>query len=649
MFKINIDIETYSEASLMDCGVYRYAEDESFEILLFGYSIDGGPKKLVDLAQGEEIPPEIEAAIHDPTVVKSAFNANFERVCISEHLRDSPRTGYLSPIAWHCSAVHSRYIGLPGSLAGVAKALKLDEQKGKEGKALIRYFCMPCKPTKANGGRTRNLPEHDPEKWEHFKGYCLQDVAVEQAIDEKLEAFPIPESERRLYVLDQQINDRGVRAHLGMARNAIQIDDVFRARLFAEAKALTGLDNPNSPAQIKHWIGEISGIEVSSLAKDSLDPLKERLDNLDATRMIEIRQLTSRSSTKKYQAIMHGAQEDDRIRGLFQYYGASRTGRWSGRRVQLQNLPQNHIDNLDLARDLLIEGDLETMGIFYDDIPTILSQLIRTALIPEEGTKFIVSDFSAIEARVIAWLADEKWRIDVFKTHGKIYEASASAMFNVPLDAVTKRLRAKGKVAELACGFGGSVGAIKAMDKGGDLTDDEAKRIVQEWRAANPGIVRFWKTVSQAAMAAVETRQSYELPHGLRFLYARGILFIELPSGRRLAYPRAKVEPDPKYGSAGISYYTEANGQWIQERTYGGKLVENIVQATARDCLAEAMLRLEDYGAKIVAHVHDEVILEAPKDWTVEQINEIMGETIPWGEGLPLAAAGFEKEYYMKD
>lgn len=636
---LSIDLETYSSTQLKGAGVYRYVEDPDFEVLLFAYAFDDGPVKVIDIKQGEQLPPEVVEALTDPNVTKSAFNANFERITINRHFGiPTP------PEQWSCTMVHSMMLGLPASLDGVGKALKLDVQKDSAGKRLIQYFSVPCKPTKANGGRTRNLPEHDPEKWQAFIEYCRRDVEVEREIRRRLAKYPIPEREHRLWCLDQRINDRGFLVDLDLAEKAVEADRQHRERLIQEAVTLTGIENPNSVTQLKEWLEAKEGVEVGSLNKKALPKL---MDEVSPTgrRLLAIRRELGKSSVKKYEAIQRAVCSDHRVRGLFQFYGA-RTGRWAGRLVQVQNLPGTKLPDLELAREMLKEGRFEDIDMLFGSIQEVLSQLIRTAFIPPAGKRLLVCDYSAIEARVIAWLAGEEWRLEVFRTHGKIYEASASKMFGVPLEQITKgsELRQKGKVAELALGYQGGPGALismGALDMG--LSEDELPGLVKAWRKANPHIVRFWYDVEAAAIEALRYKKPVGLQYGLKFIPESGILFLQLPSGRRLAYVRPKIEVDERFGKEGMTY--ESDGTRI--KTYGGKLTENIVQAVARDCLAEALRRLDERGYTIVAHVHDEIIAEGDQD--IKEMEAIMSEPIPWAPGLPLRADGFETEFYRKD
>ncbi|CDQ17967.1 DNA polymerase [Halobacillus karajensis] len=648
MTVLSIDIETYSSIDLIKCGVYKYVEADDFEILLFAYAFDDDEVKVLDLVQGYNLPKKVKDALTDPSITKTAFNANFERTCIANHFGiDQP------PDQWRCTAVKSMNLGLPGNLDGVAKAMDLNVQKDSAGKALIRYFSKPCKPTKTNGKRTRNLPHHDEEKWEKYKAYCVQDVEVERAIKKKLDRFELPDTEHRMWELDQRINDFGVEVNEDLVKNAIEINRLYQKRLKEEAMKLTGLDNPNSTRQLSSWLQE-QDVEVPNLQKATVEKLVEETSGT-VQRVMEIRLESSKTSIKKYQAMERAMCQDKRVRGLLQFYGAGRTGRWAGRLVQVQNLPRNYLKDLDLARDLLQNGEFELLELLFGDVPDLLSQLIRTAFVAKEGYKLTVSDFSAIEARVIAWLAGEEWRLDVFAGHGKIYEASAAQMFNVPVDSITKGdpLRQKGKIAELALGYQGGVGALKqmgALNMG--LDESELPELVSSWRSSNAAIVQFWKDVEKAAIEAVREGAPVKLDHDLTFSYESGILFIELPSGRRLAYVKPQIEKDDKFHSDKLTYMgTDASGKWTRLNTYGGKLVENIVQAVARDCLAVSMLRLEKAGYDIIFHVHDEAVMEVPvdKDDALKDVEAIMGQPIDWAEGLPLNADGFETQYYMKD
>ncbi len=646
---LSIDIETYSKVDLIKSGVYAYCESPDFEILLFAYAFDDEDVRIVDLASGEKIPDGIERAMTDPKVLKTAYNANFERTCLAKHFHTP-----MPPEQWRCSSVHALMLGLPGYLDGVAKCLRLQEQKMKEGKALIRYFSVPCKATKTNDGRTRNLPKHNPDKWAIFKDYCKQDVEVERQIRKKLEAFPIPKVEQKLWELDQKINDEGVLIDSSLVGNALQADKEFQERLFGEAVHLTGLENPNSPVQLKGWL-QGQGIEVDSLAKKNVEALMSEVENSEVRRLLELRQAMSKTSVKKYEAMERSVCSDQKIRGLLQFYGASRTGRWAGRLVQIHNLPRNNMSDLHVARSLLKSGDYETINILFDSLSDVLSQLIRTAFIPSDDHRFIVADFSAIEARVIAWLAGERWRMDVFQSHGKIYEASAAQMFKVPIETIDKGspLRQKGKIAELALGYGGSRGALMqmgALDMG--LTEDELPNLVSAWREANPNIVKLWWGIEAAAIKAVKEKVVVKMQYGLTFHYMKGILFITLPSGRSLAYVRPRIGVDERFGKEQLTYEGTEQGskQWGRIPTYGGKLTENIIQAIARDCLAVSMLRLDEAGYRINFHVHDEVVLDVPiGTGSMEEVESIMGQPIAWASGLPLGADSFETDYYKKD
>lgn len=645
---LSIDIETYSSISLPDCGVYKYIEAEDFEILLFGYSVDAGPVILIDLAQGEEIPHEIKEALLDVNIIKTAFNANFERLCIDKFFNIKTEIS-----SWHCTKVHAAELGLPGHLADVAKVLKLEEQKDSAGKALIRFFSIPCKPTKANNYRTRNYPQHDIEKWNQFKAYCIKDVEVETAIKQKLDKFPVEASEHRLWVLDQRINDAGVVMDKELILNAITIDEKFRQSALLKAAKLTGLDNPNSVSQLRGWIQKEEDIELKTLDKAKVKELINATSNPKVKKVLELRQELSKTSVKKYYTMESAMCKDERIRGLMQFYGASRTGRWAGRLVQPQNLPRNDMEQLDLAREILKYKSYEGLDLLFESIPDTLSQLIRTAFIAKDNHRLIVADYSAIEARVIAYMAGEQWRLDVFSGHGKIYEASASQMFGVPIEQIDKGspLRQKGKISELALGYGGGPGALMqmgALNMG--LTEDELPDLVSTWRSANTNIVKFWRECENAALEAIKCKKLVKLPNNLEFSYRNGILFIKLPSGRSLAYMNATIEKDPRFNRDSIYYMGSDTKGWSKLNTYGGKLVENIIQAIARDCLGEAMLNLDSAGYKIILHVHDEVIIEAKEgEGSLKEVCEIMAKPISWAEGLPLNAEGYETKFYKKD
>ena len=643
MKRLSIDLETYSSVDLGKSGVYKYAESEDFEILLFAYSIDDGEVKVVDLASGEIIPEEILAALSDESVEKWALNANFERVCLSRFLGKR-----LKPQGWYCTMIWSAYMGLPLSLEKVGEVLRLDKQKMNEGKALIRYFSIPCKPTKTNGMRTRNLPHHDLEKWSTFKEYNQRDVETEMAIKKKLTALPMPYSEWENYWVDQNINDRGILIDEVLVDSAIKFDEILREENMDRAKELTGLENPNSPLQLKEWLNK-KGLEIDSLAKKDVESALKNAEG-DIKEVLELRQELSKSSVRKYDAMKNVKGKDNRARGLIQFYGANRTGRYSGRLIQVQNLRRNNLKDLDLARSLVKNRDYETMEILYDSPADILSQLIRTAFVPKEGTRFIVSDFSAIEARVLAWLAGEQWVLDAFENGEDIYCRTASRMFGVPVEkhGVNGHLRQKGKIATLACGYQGALGALKAM--GGiemGLSEDELQSIVDSWREANPNIVSLWWDIDSVVKRVVKTR-SKERYKNLVISYEKGILFIELPSKRRLAYPKAKIGMN-RFGGESVVYEGIVVGnKWDKIESYGGKFVENIVQAIARDILAEAMMRLEKKGFNIVMHIHDEVVIESDSS-SIEEINEIMSLVPSWALGLILDADGFESEFYKKD
>lgn len=651
---LSIDVETYCDLDIKDVGAYKYCRHPSFEILLFAYAFNDEPVEIVDFTNHENIPWRVIEALDDEKVLKTAFNANFERNAITNFFMQT----WCPPSEWDCTMVKAMRLGLPSSLDMVGKALHFpeDKQKMKEGKALIQYFCKPCKPTKTNGGRTRNLPGHAPDKWETFKEYCKQDVEVERDIRNKLSRYEVIPKEKLLWNLDQEINDRGINLDLDMINRAIACDEQYSEKLMQEAKELTGLANPNSLAQLKKWIGEKVGYAVGSITKDTIPTLirdAEHHGHMKVKRILELRQLMGKTSTKKYQTMINMRCDDGRVRGLLQFYGANRTGRWAGRGVQVQNLPQNHLEDLDDARNLLKNGDFDTLEFLYDSIPDTLSQLIRTAFIPTEGNRFIVADFHAIEAVVLAYLANEEWRLKVFKTHGKIYEASASQMFHVAMDSIKKGspMRQKGKIAELALGYGGSVGALQSMDKSKSIPEEELPGLVKSWRNANPNITKFWWDCDKAAKKAIRERTTVTLHHGIKFIYDPGVLFIELPSGRRLSYIRPKIEPGP-YDKDIITYegMQQTSRQWTTLETYGPKLVENIVQAFARDCLAETMFNVSKAGFNIVMHVHDELVLDVPKDKSsVKEICNIFAEPITWAPGLPLTADGYECSYYMKD
>lgn len=646
MKTLSIDIETYSSANLAKAGVYRYVESPDFEILLFSYSIDGGDVQVVDLASGEKLPPKIIAALMDETVIKWAFNANFERICLSRFL-GLPTGKYINPASWKCSMVWAATMGLPLSLEGVGSVLKLDKQKLTEGKDLIKYFCQPCAPTKANGQRSRNHPYHAPDKWSAFKKYNIRDVEAEMSIQEKLARFPVQDSIWDDYHIDQEINDRGVALDMTLVQEAIAMDSRSRSELSTAMKHLTELENPNSVQQMKQWLAD-NGMETDTLGKKVVTELLKTAPP-DLADVLSLRQQLAKSSVRKYQAMENAVCTDGRARGMFQFFGANRTGRWAGRLIQMQNLPQNHLEDLAEARALVRSGDFNALEMLYEDVPDTLSQLIRTAFVPRSGAKFIVSDFSAIEARVIAWLAGEQWRQDVFAKGGDIYCASASQMFKLPVEkhGVNGHLRQKGKIAELALGYGGSVGALKAMgalDMG--LDEDELPQLVDAWRQSNPRIVKFWWDVDKAAMEAVRYKRTNST-HGITFSCQSGMLFISLPSGRRLAYVKPRIGEN-KFGGQCITYEgVGATKKWERLDSYGPKFVENIVQATARDILCSAMQTLRH--CSIVMHVHDEIVIEADSRMSLKTVCELMGRTPPWAKGLLLRADGYETNFYKKD
>ncbi|WP_341463061.1 DNA polymerase [Acidaminococcus fermentans] len=662
MKSLSLDLETYSDVNLAKCGVYKYAESPAFEILLFGYAVDGGPVQVIDLAQGETIPEEILDVLTDDTVTKWAFNANFERVCLSRYLTDQGRSldpfydqhplsqecaRFLDPAGWKCSMVWSAYLGLPLSLEGVGAVLNLDNQKMKEGRELIRYFCIPCKETKANGGRTRNLPQHAPEKWNLFKSYNKRDVEVEMAIQQRLQKYPVPEKVWEEYHLDQEINDRGIAIDLELARQAVALDAQSQKSLMAALKERTGLENPNSVLQMLDWL-EQHGMKTDSLGKKNVQELLKTAQE-PLRSVLLLRQKLAKSSVKKYQAMEMTACKDGRARGMFQFYGANRTGRFAGRHIQLQNLPQNHLSDLSEARELVRQGNYEALDLLYDSIPDVLSQLIRTAFVPREGMKFVVSDFSAIEARVISWLAGERWKSEAFAAGKDIYCSTASQMFGVPVvkHGINGNLRQKGKIAELACGYGGSVGALKAMgalDIG--IPEEELGNLVQSWRSANPHIVDFWWQVDGAVKTAIKQKIPVWV-NNIRFSCQSGMLFIELPSGRRLSYVKPRIGVN-QFGGESVTYEgIGATKKWERLESYGPKFVENIVQGISRDILCYAMQTLR--CCAIVGHVHDELIIECDKDVSVDAVCEQMSRTPPWAEGLVLRADGYECEFYQKD
>lgn len=660
MKSLNIDIETFSSIDIKKAGLYRYVESPDFQILLFAYSVDGGPTEIIDLTQGDFIPREITEALRNPSVTKHAYNAAFEWYCLSKYLEISNPKNWLPD--WRDTQFHGLYCGYTAGLEPTAKALGLPEDKRKmsAGKSLIRLFCTPTKPNKKNGGRTRTLPHHEPEKWELFKEYCIQDVVTEMEVERRLSNFPVPDQEQKLWELDQQINVNGVEIDMDLVQGALQISDVSTTELTDEAVKITGLNNPNSTAQLTKWLSS-QGVEVENLQKATVEELVNTLDG-DVKRMLEIRLELSKTSVKKYRAMQEAVCEDGRVRGLLQFYGANRTGRWAGRLVQVQNLPRNYLETLSHARDLVKDKKADAIKLIYGNVPDTLSQLIRTAFVPSEGNILLVSDFAAIEARVIAWLAGEQWRLDVFNTHGKIYEASASAMFGVPLELIKKgnpeyELRAKGKVSELALGYQGAAGALISMGAlNMGLTEEELPNIVRRWRSANKRIVDLWYSLDNAALSVMRTGH----PAGVKgLLLAResdivnglDFLTITLPSGRKLFYAKPFLS-DNDFGKEAVHYWgmDQTTKKWSKVNTYGGKLVENVTQAIARDCLAETLSRLANTGHKTVMHVHDEVVLDIPKEIAdLEAVNKLMGEPISWAPGLPLAADGFLTGYYMKD
>lgn len=646
MKSISWDLETYSSVDLTKCGVYRYCESEDFEILLAAYSIDGGAVQVTDLACGEKLPQEILDALEDETVEKWSYNSQFERICLSR-LLGYPAGDYLAPASWRCSMVWASTLGLPRSLESVGAVLGLEKQKLTEGKDLIRYFCVPCRPTKANGGRTRNLPEHDPEKWERFKAYNLRDVETEMQIQERLSRFPVPDFIWEEYQLDQEINDRGIGVDMELVRQAIAMDARSREWLTASMQELTELENPNSVQQMKQWLAD-HGLETDTLGKTAVaelvktapEPLRE---------VLSLRQQLAKNSVKKYTAMENAVCADSRAHGMFVFYGANRTGRFSGRLIQLQNLYKNTMPDLAQARALVRSGNYEALSMLYEDIPDTLSQLIRTAFVPQDGRKLIVADFSAIEARVLAWLAGEKWVLEVFEKGGDIYCETAARMFHCRVEkhGENAELRQKGKQATLSCGYGGSVGALKAMGAlEAGMTEEELQPLVDSWRAANPNIVRFWWDVDRAVKECVKMRIPTET-HGLRFDYRSAMLFITLPSGRRLAYVKPRIGEN-QFGGESVTYMgVGGTKKWERLESYGPKFVENIVQGTARDILCNAMQTLKN--CSIVAHVHDEIIIEADRRMSVTAVCEQMGRTPPWAKGLKLRADGYECEFYQKD
>ncbi len=655
-YHLSIDIETRSSVDIQKAGMYKYAQSPDFEILLFAYKLDNKNTEIIDLAAGERIPETILNKLRDPNVIKHAYNAAFEWYCLN-------RAGYETPIdQWRCTMMHGLYCGYTAGLGATGKAIGLpeDKQKMAVGKALIRYFCVPCKPTKTNGGRTWNLPKHAPEKWELFKEYCVQDVVTEHEILRRLRQFPVPEEEEKLWQMDIRMNAFGVRVDEELIEGALAIDSVSTQKLTDEAIDLSGLDNPNSATQVLDWL-RMQGVELPNLQKATVEETLQTELPDNARRLLEIRQQMGKTSIKKYVSMDAAKGADSRVRGLTQFYGANRTGRWAGRLVQLQNLPRNYLKTLDIARNLVKQKNYEGVRMVYNNVPDTLSQLIRTAFIPSEGNKFVVADFSAIEARVIAWLAGEQWVNEVFATHGKIYEATASQMFHVPVEKITKgnpeySLRQKGKVATLALGYQGGVNSLISMGAlNMGLAEEELPDIVQRWRSANRRICDLWYAVEQAALTVMQTAQTQAI-HGLIFalegdmVYGQCFLTVQLPSGRKLFYPKPFLQEN-RFGKMAIHYYTvgQQTRKWEITSTYGGKMTENIVQAVARDCLAETLKRIDARGLQVVFHVHDEVIIDAPVGVTVEEICGLMAEPIPWAPGLILKGAGFENDYYMKD
>lgn len=652
---LSIDIETRSSIDIKKAGAYRYAQSEDFRILLFAYQWDDDPVMVKDLAQGERVPEPVLMALRDPDVTKHAYNASFEWYCLN-------KAGYETPIEqWHCTMIHGLYCGYTAGLEATGKAIGLpqDKQKLAVGKALIRYFCTPCKPTKSNGGRKWNEPKHAPEKWELFKDYCRQDVVTEREILKRLSLFPVPEAEEKLWQMDVKMNAFGVRVDKALIEGALTIDRISRQALMEEAVHITGVDNPNSTAQLMDWLSD-NGTETDNLRKATVAELLDGKNTPEVQRMLEIRQQLGKTSIKKYVAMETAKGADDRIRGLTQFYGANRTGRWAGRLVQIQNLPRNYLKTLDSARKIVKAGNHDGLKMVYGNVQDTLSQLIRTAFIPSEGHKFVVADFSAIEARVIAWLAGEQWVNEVFATHGKIYEATASQMFHVPIEKIAKgnpeySLRQKGKVATLALGYQGGTPALIAMGAlQMGLSEEELPDIVQRWRQANPRIRDLWYAIEQAALAAMQTAQPQAI-NGLIFalegdlVYGQCSLTVRLPGGRKLYYAKPFLQEN-QFGKLAVHYYgIGKNKKWGVESTYGGKMTENIVQAIARDCLAETLRRIDARGLQVVFHVHDEVIIDAPMEVTVDEICGLMAEPIPWAPGLILKGAGFENDYYMKD
>lgn len=667
MKNLSIDIETYSSVDIRKSGLYKYVQSPDFQILLFAYKVDNEDVKIVDLTvRGQQIPHNIMVALLSDEVIKHAYNAAFEWYCLSKYLSLTSSQRDLWLRQWRCTMLHGMYLGYPAGLDALGKALNLPQDKRKMGvgKSLINYFCKPCKPTKSNGNRTRNMQHHEPEKWQIFKTYCIQDVVTENTILNKLSNFPVPDDVQKQWQLDMRMNAYGVRLDTELIDGALFCNDVITHELMDEAIELTGIENPKSVSQVKNWLEKEIGEDITSLSKADVQELKEKTVNQEnVNRVLSIRQELGKSSVTKYETMSQCICEDDRARGLLQFYGANRTGRWAGRFIQVQNLPRNYIETLDIARKYVKEKNVEALKLLYGNVPDTLSQLIRTAFIPSEGNKLVVADFSAIEARVIAWLAGEQWRLNVFNTHGKIYEASASSMFGVPIEKIKKgnpeyALRAKGKVAELALGYQGSAGALVAMGAlNMGLTEDELPDIVSRWRKSNPRIKDLWYSCENAALEVMRTGQSVGINKGIIFAreydIANGLDFftVRLPSGRKLYYPHPFLAEND-FGKEALHYYgvSQQNKNFSEQSTYGGKLTENIVQAIARDCLAVTLTRLDAIGLRVVMHIHDEVVIDCP-EWAVsaERACKLMGEPIEWAEGLPLKAAGFEGQYYMKD
>ena len=661
MKELSIDLETYSDIDIQKCGAYKYAESENFEILLFGVSVDGSPVKVYDLACGDTVPEEILAALSDEKVTKWAFNVAFERICLSNWLKrhhpehffgysipEDPASKYLDPESWKCTMIWSAYMGLPLSLEGVGAVLKLQDQKLKEGKDLIRYFCTPCKPTKSNGGRTRNLPQHDSEKWIRFKEYNRRDVEVEMSIKKRLAKYPVPDFVWDEYHLDQEINDRGIALNMTVVENAISFDERSKKELTAAMQDITNLDNPNSVQQMKEWLSD-NGVETESLDKKAVKELIKTTDEQSVQDALILRQQLAKSSVKKYQAMQNAVCRDGRAHGMFQFYGANRSGRWAGRLIQLQNLPQNHLPDLEQARQYVIDGEYDMLDLLYDSVPAVLSELIRTAFVPQPGYKFIVSDFSAIEARVLAYLAGETWRSKVFAEGKDIYCASASQMFGVPVEkhGINGHLRQKGKIAELALGYGGSVGALKSMgalEMG--LSEEELQPLVNSWRNSNPMITAFWWDIDRAVKTTITQRIQTEV-HGIKFFYKSGMLFIKLPSGRLLSYVKPRIGEN-QYGGESVTYEgVGSTKKWERIESYGPKFVENSVQAVSRDILCNAMKTLRH--CFIVGHVHDELIIECSPGVDLKAVCEQMGRSPDWMPDILLRADGYETQFYKKD